>query len=215
MRFQTSQPSVQLLVDVFDVVVGPSLVVFGLELSTMQHFAVGFHPAGGTPWRGVKLEFALGGGLSTLDEGDAILAVMIDGEILEFLVAFGVIVSVHVFRVIAAMDCGAAEGVTIAFNGIETGFEELFLSVFGELGKGGGCGIGEGTTKTQDGLEGLFIVDEDSGDILVGLIERREGKETAVGEQLRGAGDLGSRGGRRRCGYVNAGFLVMPFLGGG
>src|SRR5450759_667746 len=82
--------------DILDVVVGPSLVVFGLELAAVEHFAVGFHPVGGAPRRGVKLEFALGGGLGTLDERDAVLAVVVYGEILEFLVASGVIVGIHV-----------------------------------------------------------------------------------------------------------------------
>jgi hypothetical protein len=81
------------------------------------------------------------------------------------------------------MDCGAAEGVTVAFNGIEAGFEELLLGVLGKLGEDGGGGIGEGAAKAYDGLEGLFVVDDDRGDILVGLIKRREGKEAVVGEQ--------------------------------
>jgi len=75
--------------------------------------------------------------------------------------------------------------------------------------------------KAYDGLEGLFVVNDDRGNILVRLIERREGKETAVGEQLCGDGCrgwescVGRGGGARRCRDVNAGFPVIPFLGGG
>ena len=148
----------------------------------MEHFAVGFHPAGRAPRRGVKLEVALGHALGALDEWDAVLAVVVDGEVLKFLVARGVIVGVHVLGVVAAVDCGAAEGVTVAFNGIEAGFEELLLGLPRELGEGGGGGIGEGSAKAFDSLKGLFVVDDDCGDIFVGLIERCEGKEAAVGE---------------------------------
>jgi len=119
------------------------------------------------------------------------------------------------------MNRGAAEGVTVAFNGIEAGFEELLLGVLGELGEDGGGGIGEGAAKAYDGLEGLFVVNDDRGNILVRLTERREGKETAVGEQLCGDGCrgwescVGRGGGARRRRDVNAGFPVIPFLGGG
>src|SRR5579859_3731452 len=167
--------------DVFYVVVGPGLVVFGLEFATMQHFAVGFHPAGRAPGRSIKLEVAPGGSLRAFDERDAVLAVVVDGEVLEFPVADGVIIGVHVAGVVAAVDRGAAEGITVAFNGIEAGFEELFLGVRGEPGEDGSGGIRKGATKTQDALEGLLVIDDDRGDVLVGLLERGEGKETAVG----------------------------------
>ena len=66
-------------------------------------------------------------GLSTFDERDALLLVVVDGKILQLLVPGGVIVGVHVLGVIAAMDRGAAEGVTIAIRRIEAGFKELIL----------------------------------------------------------------------------------------
>ena len=133
--------------DVFDVVVGPGLVVFGLELAAVEHFAVGFHPAGRTPRRGVKLKLALGNGLGTFDERDAVLEVVVNGEILEFLVAGGVIVGIHLVRIIAAVNRGAAKGVTVACHGIEAGFEELLLGILGKFGEDIGSGIGEGTAK--------------------------------------------------------------------
>ena len=45
------------------------------------------------------------------------------------------------------MNRGAAEGVTVAFNGIEAGFKELLLGVLGKLGEDVGGGIGEGAAK--------------------------------------------------------------------
>ena len=92
-----------------------------------------------------------------------------DAEVLEFLVAGRVVVGVHLGREVAAMDRGAAEGVAVARDRVEAGFEEFFLRRLGELGEGSGGGIGEGAAEAFDGLEGVALVDDDRGDVLVGL----------------------------------------------
>ena len=111
------------------------------------------------------------------------------------------------------MDRGAAEGVTVAFNGVEAGFEELLLGFLGEFGEGGGGGIGEGAAEAYDGLEGPRFVHDDRRDVLVGLFEGLNALEAAVGKE-HGADDLDGR----RCGLgrlsggggdVNVGFLVV------
>src|ERR1035437_313370 len=113
------------------------------------------------------------------------------------------------------MNRGAAKGVTVAFHGIKAGLEELLLGLLRHPGKGGGGSIGERAAEAFDGLKGLFVVDDDGGDILVGLIERREGNEATVGEQLCGGDDGGGQScgggsGKRRRRDVNARFPVIP-----
>ena len=114
------------------------------------------------------------------------------------------------------MDGGAAEGVAVARDRVEAGLEELFLGFLGELGKGGGRGIGEGAAEAYDGLEGVLLVDDDRGDVLVGLVQRLEGLGAVIGQQLVMAGPFVGHVGRGgRCGGRNkdAGLLIFPFLG--
>lgn len=105
--------------DVFDVVIGPGLVVLGLEFAAIDHGGVGFHPCGGAPGGGEEGEPPLGGGDGALDEGEAVFFVVLDGEVLEVFVAGGVVVGVDLAGEVAAGDGGAAQCVAIAEVGIE------------------------------------------------------------------------------------------------
>lgn len=204
--------------DVLHEVVSPSLIVFRLELAAVEHVVVGFHPSRGAPGRGEETQVALGRSLGAFDERDAVLEVAGDGEVFEVLVAGRVVVSVHFAGVVAAMDRGAAKGVAIAFGGVEAGLKKLFLRVLGEFAEGGGGGVGESGAETDDCLEGLLFVNDDGGDVLVGLFERLKGLKAAV-EEEHGAVDFdGGRNGAgcgrsARGGDVDMGLLVVLLLG--
>ena len=68
----------------------------------------------------------------------------------------------------------------------------------GELGKGRGGGIGEGGAEAFDGLEGLVLVDDDRGDVLVGLLQRLERLKAAIGKQQVAGGAIVGHVGRGR-----------------
>ena len=95
----------------------------------------------------------------------------------------------------------------VAGGEVTEGLEELLLGVLGQLSEDGGGGIGERAAEAFDGLEGLVVVYDDGGVMLVGLLQRCESLEAAVGEQL-GRRIVG--GGR---GDADVGLLVFPCLG--
>src|ERR1035437_2619492 len=140
------------------------------------------------------------------------------GEVFEVLVAGGVIVSVHLTGIVAAMDRGTAEGIAVAFGGVKTGLEELFLGFLREFAERGGGGIGECSAEADNGLEGLLFIDDDGRNVLVGLFEGFGSLEPAVGEQHRaddfdGGRNGGGCGRSARDGDVDMGLLVVLLLG--
>ena len=208
--------------DVFHEIIGPGLVIFGLEFAAVEHLAIRLHPAGRAPGGGVELELVVRSLHRALNEGDAVFFIMLDGEILQLLVTRRIVVGVHVIGVIAAMDGGAAKGIAIPGHRVEAGLEELLLHILGQLAEDGCRRIGKRPAEADDGLEGLLVVNDDGRDVLVRLIELREREETVVGDQLRGRRcGRGERIRRSRCGGggrrgdIDARFLVIRARRGG
>lgn len=78
------------------------------------------------------------------------------------------------------MDGGAAQSVTISFNRVETGFQELLLHIFGKLPESDGSRIGKGSSETINGLKGLVVVNHDCRIIFVRLFKRFKSPESLI-----------------------------------
>src|SRR5450759_4510838 len=133
------------------------------------------------------------------------LAVVFDGKVFQLLVVGHLGVCILFIGIVAAVNRRAAQSVCVAFQGIETGFEDFFLGGLGQLVKSDRRRVREGSPKTLDALKSFRIVNDDGGKIFVGLLEGLQGGEAAVGQEL-------LRGLR---GDIHVRFLVIPLLGAG
>ena len=180
--------------DVLREITRPGRIELGLQRAVVPGVVV-LHPRRGRPRRGDDPKPGLGDRHRVPDQGDDVVQVVLDREVLELGVARNLGVRVVAQREVRAVDVSAGQRVVRPARA-EVGRDDLLPLLVGELAEHVGRGLGERAAKAQDRLILGRRIEGDDG--AVAAVRLRELESRDLGELVAPPRRLDDRGCRVR-----------------